>query len=263
MLKPVERSEIPEDTAELGEKLLKDDDIYRKIGEELSDLIKDEDFADMYSPIGGPALSPALLSLVLIFQMLEKIPDRLAANAVRLRIDWKYALHLPLDWEGFYFTNLSNFRQRLLEHGAEYRVFDILLKKLVELGYIRKRGKQRTDSMSVLGVVANLSRLELVWETLRVVLKAIEKSNPVWLETAFPEAFLQLYLVKRTDYNLTKLEIAKELSLAGADGLWLLEQLEKAPATLQNLPEIETMQEIWEQQFGWDENAYIGPREKL
>lgn len=263
MLKLVERSEIPEDTAKLGEKLLEDDDIYRVIGEELPDLIKDEDFADMYSPIGGPALSPALLSLVLIFQMLEKIPDRLAAKAVRLRIDWKYALHLPLDWEGFYFTNLSHFRQRLLEHGAEYRVFDILLKKLVKLGYIRRRGKQRTDSMSVLGYVANLSRLEMVWETLRVVLKAIEKTAPDWLTCVFPESFLQRYLEKRTDYKLTKVEIEEKLHQAGADGLRLLEQLEKAPAALQDLHEVETMREIWEQQFECDKDEDIIPREKL
>lgn len=262
MLKAVESNEIPESTKELGEKLLKDDNLYKKIGDELSDIVKDEDFADMYSDTGGPALSPALLSMVLIFQMLEKIPDRLAAAAVRVRIDWKYALHLPLDWEGFHFTNLAHFRNRLLEHGAEHKVFDLLLKRLIDLGYIRKHGKQRTDSMSVLGVVANLSRLELVWETLRVTLKTIQKNNSAWLERVVPEAFLQLYLDKRTHYKLAKPEIAKELKQAGADGLWLLTQLEKAPEDLENLPEVKTMQTIWEQQFEWD-GEYIGPRKKL
>jgi len=95
MLKAEERPEIPPDTAELGQKLLEEKNIYRQVGDEFADLIKDEDFADLYSSIGGPALSPVLMSLVLNFQMLEKLPDRLAAAAVRLRIDWKYALHLP------------------------------------------------------------------------------------------------------------------------------------------------------------------------
>ncbi|MCP4598984.1 MAG: transposase [Proteobacteria bacterium] len=103
---------------------------YRLIGDQLGDLVKDEDFADMYSLIGGPALSPALLSLVLIFQMLEKLPDRLATEAVCLRIDWKYALHLPLDWTWFHFTNLGHFRNRLLKNEAEYRVFERVLEKM-------------------------------------------------------------------------------------------------------------------------------------
>jgi hypothetical protein len=97
-LHPIDRSEIPEKIAELGHKLLGENNMYRLIGDRLAELVKDEDFIDMYSSIGGPALSPVILSFVLIFQMLEKLPDRLAAEAVRLRIDWKYALHLPLDW---------------------------------------------------------------------------------------------------------------------------------------------------------------------
>ena len=130
-LQPTDHQAIPPETAELGQKLLEEDNPYRLVGERLADLMQDEDFNALYSLIGGPALSPVLLALVLVFQMLEKLPDRLAAQAVRLRIDWKYALHLPLDYPGFHFTNLSHFRQRLLEHQAQYLVFDRLLQKLV------------------------------------------------------------------------------------------------------------------------------------
>ena len=80
---PIDRSEIPEETAKLGHKLLDKNNMYRLIGDLLANLVKDEDFADMYSSIGGSALSPVLLSPVLIFQMLEKLPDRLAAEATR------------------------------------------------------------------------------------------------------------------------------------------------------------------------------------
>jgi len=190
-LHPTDRHEIPADTAALGQKLLARGDSYRLIGERLPDLVRDEDFGPLFSPIGGPAISPAVLALVTIFQMMEKLPDRLAAAAVAMRIDWKYALHLPLDDPGFHFTNLNHFRQRLLEHHAEYLVFDRLLQKLVALGLIRRRGKQRTDSSYVLGLVAKLSRLELIWETLRLSLKAIQVQDERWLERVVPEAFLQ------------------------------------------------------------------------
>ncbi len=67
-LQVVERK-IPEDTAELGQELLEEDNIYRQVGDKLSDLLKDEDFVWMYSSTGGPALSPVILALVLVFQM--------------------------------------------------------------------------------------------------------------------------------------------------------------------------------------------------
>jgi transposase len=263
-LHPTDRSAIPLDTAELGHKLLDAKDPYRLIGEQLSDLVTDQDFAALYSTLGGAALSPVILALITLFQLMEKLPDRSATAAARLRIDWKYALHVPLDWLGFHFTNLNHFRQRLLEHEAEYLVFDKLLQKLVALGLVRQRGKQRTDSMSVLGLLAKLSRLELVWETLRVAVKATQDHAPTWLEQNVPEAFLALYLVERHDYDLTALEIADALRQAGADGLWFIQQLTHAPQAVQDLTELQTLRTVWAQQFEWaDDGTYHGPRTHL
>ena len=88
-----DRTQIPADTAALGQKLLDKNDPYRLIGDRLANFLQDADFQDLYAEIGGPAISPVLLALVLVFQMLEKLPDRAAARAVRVRLDWKYALH--------------------------------------------------------------------------------------------------------------------------------------------------------------------------
>lgn len=263
-LQPTDLQAIPPETVELGQKLLEEDNPYRLIGDRLADLMQDEDFKALYSLIGGPALSPVLLALVLVFQMLEKLPDRLAAQAVRLRIDWKYALHLPLDYPGFHFTNLSHFRQRLLEHQAQYLVFDRLLQKLVALGLVRPRGKQRTDSTHVLGLIANLSRLELIWESLRLALRALQQQDEGWVKRFIPEAFLEKYLPHRSDYNLSDAQVATELGQAGADGWWLLQHLALDLAKWTELPEVVTLQRVWEQQFeGTKQGDYLGPRPKL
>jgi transposase len=263
-LKPREMRAIPAETAALGKKILDENNPYRLIGDRLNDLIKDEDFSGLYTPIGGPALSPVILSLVLIFQSMEKLPDRAAAEAVKVRLDWKYALHLALDDEGFEWTNLSHFRQRLLRHGAEYLVFDRLLNKLVELGFVRRHGKQRTDATHVLGLIAHLSRLEMVWETLRVTLQALHQQAPDWHKQRIPETFWQEYWVKRSDYRLNQEEILHTLKQVGADGWWLLQQLKQAPQAIQALPEVQTMRTVWEQQFEVDQDGqYGGPRQKL
>jgi len=60
-------------------------------------------------------------------QFAENLTDRRAADAVRGRIDWKYALSLEPTDEGFDFSVLSEFRTRLLSNGTEARLFDIML----------------------------------------------------------------------------------------------------------------------------------------
>ncbi|MGW1047269.1 transposase, partial [Streptomyces sp. NPDC002547] len=55
-------------------------------------VFEDEDFADLYPRDGRPGLSSGQLALVSVLQFAEDLSDRAAANAVRTRIDWKYAL---------------------------------------------------------------------------------------------------------------------------------------------------------------------------
>lgn len=263
-LKERVRSEIPSETLELGQKLLGADNVYRLIGEELGELLGEEEFEQMYSPIGGPALSPVMLAMVLVFQMMEKLPDRQAAEAVRLRIDWKYALHLPLEYEGFHFSNLSHFRQRLLEHEGENVVFEQLLGKLVELGLVRRRGKQRTDSTHVLGQIAKLSRLELIWESLRLAIRAVKQTDEAWVAQRIPEAFLEKYLTRRSDYKLSQAQVELELHQAGADGWWLLQHLALEASKWAEVSEVGTLQRVWEQQFeGVSQGEYLGVRAKV
>jgi hypothetical protein len=53
------------------------------------------------------------LALVLVLQFAEGLTDRQAAEAVRERIDFKYALGLDLADPGFDFSVLSEFKDRL------------------------------------------------------------------------------------------------------------------------------------------------------
>jgi transposase len=58
------------------------------------------------------------LALITMFQFVEDLSDRQAADAVRARVDWKYALGLNLDNPGFDHRVLSEFRSRLIDGGA-------------------------------------------------------------------------------------------------------------------------------------------------
>ncbi len=71
----------------------------------------------MYAAEGRPAVNAVVLALVSISQFPEKLPDRAAAEAAIMRLDWKYALRQELTWTGFHYSDLCNFRKQLLEHG--------------------------------------------------------------------------------------------------------------------------------------------------
>src|SRR3954453_11234090 len=146
-LKPAPSRPMPADLAVLGAKLLPADSPYRLIGDQLYATYDNADFADLYHTEGQPGLQPVDLLFVLAFQALEQLGDRAAADAVRVRLDWKYALHLPLDAPGFNFSVLSEFRDRLVAHDASAWLFDRLLQDLHALGLLKRRGRQRTDSL--------------------------------------------------------------------------------------------------------------------
>jgi len=246
---------IPEDTLLVGQQVLSEDNLYRIIGEQYAEVVKDEDFADFYSHTGQPGYSPARLSLITVLQAMEHLSDRVAIHMVRTRIDWKYALHLPLNDPGFDPSVLCEFRGRLVEGEAERKFFDALLEKFKEKGLLKGRGMQRTDSLQLLGAVRVLNRLELVMETLRLVLESMVKADVEWVRGNVPAEWFETYgewneserLVKESGPQ-GKAATGRFLKQTGKDGFRLMDQL-KAESELRELEAVKTLEKVWGQQY--------------
>jgi transposase len=88
------------------------------VRDELGTLYTDEDFADLFPTPGQPAACPWRLALICVRQCVEHLSDRQATEAVRSRLDWKYALGLDLTDPGFDCSVLSEFRSRLVAGNA-------------------------------------------------------------------------------------------------------------------------------------------------
>jgi transposase len=153
-----------------------------EMGDRLGQWLADEDFAAAFGIRGRPGWSPSRLALVTVLQRAEKLTDRLAAEAVRARLDWKYLLGLALEDPGFDHTVLAEFRGRVARAGLEQVALDALLGKLTADGLVKAAGKQRTDSTHVVAAVAALSRLELAGESVRAAAEALAAAHPGWLE---------------------------------------------------------------------------------
>jgi len=248
-LHPEPIGEVPAETARVSRAAFPKGTLVTRLRDEFSALYQDEDFRRFYPARGQPGLAPWRLALVTVFQFLEQFSDRQAADAVRGRIDWKYALGLELTDPGFHFSVLTEFRARLVAGGAEHLLLDTMLERFKARGLVKARGKQRTDSTHVLGAVHDLHLLELVAETLRAALDDLAAIVPDWLRGVAQPEWFERYGRRVEDYRLPKRREEREaLALAvGADGFTLLGALDAqdAPAEARVVPMVQTLRDVW------------------
>lgn len=98
---------IPEETIRVACAAFPNGNIYLMMQDQLGTLYEDEHFTSLFPKRGRPAEAPWRLALVCVFQFVEGLSDRQAAEAVRSRIDWKYALSLDLADPGFDYSLFS------------------------------------------------------------------------------------------------------------------------------------------------------------
>jgi transposase len=224
-----------------------------RLRDELGELYQNEHFVSLYPVEGQPAYEPWRLAIVTVLQYAEGLTDRQAANAVRERIDWKYALGLELTDPGFDFSVLSEFRTRFVDTQQETLLLDRLLEVCKQRGWLKGGGKQRTDSTHVLARVRSLSNLECVGETLRAALDDLAALAPDWLVLQISQDWFERYSHRIENYRLPKAE-NQRMALAqqiGEDGLHLLQALER-PETADELKQMESVQllrQIWQQYY--------------
>ncbi len=252
-LQPEVIGPVPGETVRVARAAFPKGNVYMQMRDVLGAIYDDASFAPLFAKRGRPAETPWRLALVTVMQFAEGLSDRQAAEAVRARIDWKYALGLELIDPGFDFSVLSEFRGRLLEGSAEQMLLDALLAACKDRGYLKARGRQRTDSTHVLGALRILNRLEHVAETLRSALNAVAAAAPDWLRSHAPVEWFERYGRRVEEYRLPKGEEVRRAygEMVGEDGMKLLELLwsKEAPEGLKELPQVEILRQTWIQQF--------------
>jgi len=226
-LHPQDIPPVPEETRRVAQAAFPRGNVYIRMRDELGAIYDDQLFAALFPACGQPAAPPWRLALTTVMQFAEGLSDRQAADAVRSRIDWKYALSLELTDPGFDHTVLSEFRTRLVAGQAELLLLDTFLAQLRERGLLKGRGRQRTDSTHILAAIRVLNRLELVGETLRHALNGLAVVAPDRLQTQAPPAWFERY------------------------GRQLLQAVEAATDRpwLRDLPAVQTLRQVWAAQY--------------
>jgi transposase len=253
---PVES--VPQQTQLVAKAAFPKGNLYIKMREELGTIFQDQDFEKLYPKRGKPGFEPWRLALVTIMQFAENLSDRQAADAVRARIDWKYALSLELEDPGFDFSVLSEFRARLIAGESESLLLDKMLDIFSQKQLIKVRGRQRTDSTHVLAAIRVMNRLEVITETMRATLNDLATVAPEWLSSVVPAEWYQRYGQRAEQTRLPSGEKARNeyAQVVGQDGVMLLKLLEQQP-DLQKLESVKTLQQMWERHFARSEMAEL------
>jgi hypothetical protein len=191
---------------------------------------------------------------VTILQFRHNLADREAAQAVADRISWKYALGLTLDYAGFDFSALSEFRSRLAQEGRADRLLSLMLERLKEAGLVKAGDPQRTDSTHVIACVRRLNRIETLGEGLRAAMEEIARTSPGFIVPLLRPGWDERYGRKVETSRLLRRKNAsadKLVEQIGVDGLSLLDAIDADPtaAWMNQLPQVTFLRTLWDQHF--------------
>jgi transposase len=252
-LKPEELNPIPEETARVAHAAYPKGSVFMKMRDELGVIYQDDAFRHLFSHTGHPAEAPWRLALVTVMQFAERLSDRQAADAVRGRIDFKYALSLELTDPGFDYSVLSEFRTRLITGKSEQILLDTLLTLFKERGWIKAHGKERTDSTHVLAKIRAINRLVCVGETFRQTLNCLAIAAPEWLQEHAKAHWVDRYGVRLEDSRLPSSEQDRQgwTQDVGEDGhaLRLAIFAPGAPKWLREVPAVQILRRVWVQNY--------------
>jgi transposase len=244
---------IPEETRRLVERLCPKGTLVTQLRDALGPIYSDAHFAQLFPKRGRAAEAPWRLALVTVLQAIEGLTDRQAAECVRTRIDWLYALALPLDDPGFDYTILTDFRQRLLAAQAQDLILDPILQLCRQRGWLKAGGKQRTDATAVLARVRALSSLESVGEGMRATLNALAEQDPDWLSAHLNPQWFDRYVHRFELARFPKAETERQRlrEQVGQDVAQLLAAVEQpqTPQAVRELAEVALLRQLFAQHY--------------
>ena len=224
---------IPEETVQAARQLYNFQNVYILIGDHLNDILADVNM-QMFNPVEDcDAEKLFLLSMVTAFQYAESLPDMMASDAMLKRVDWKYALHLPVYRQRFEPTAFCTFRQNLYSSRQGLKEFTRLLERLDQIGLYTKKTLNHLTSDTALLTVCEITRLHQLSVGMRSALSMLVAASPEWISANMPPYWFERYS-KRSSFLLTHLtcdNMAEEAAKLGADMRYLLTALDECSTT--------------------------------
>lgn len=199
------------------------------------------------------------LVLASSFQYAELLPDSLAANASLRRLDWKYALFLPVNHPGIHKNALCNFRQGLHSSSEAIHEFGHLLRILSDYGLFKNVKNHSLDADEVISIICLINRINKLQTAMKAGLSLISSLDPDWLGRHVSPHWFNRYktgpLISVDYFDPIDLKIYADQ--IGADMFSLLSKIENYDCPdLSSRADIQSLVRLFQ-------NQYVSDGEKL
>lgn len=243
---------IPINTYQAARQVYNPSNIYLLIGDQTEKILGEIDLRllDPYSSQDEEMIYR--LALITAFQYDEGVSDEVASDASRKRVDWKYALHLPVLYQGVPVQALSDFRMSLFASPRALRAYGHLLAILRRMGLFQQKEECMIDPVMVLRTVCQISRLYRLYYGIKAALSMIGSMDPDWLRQHMSSHWFSHY--KTGELGLAvgndPESMTRQALRIGKDIQFLLKALrEQKLIRLIYQPEIQTISRLMEEQF--------------
>ena len=243
---------VPEETVLAANVLYGRGNLYIKLGDALERLMGRQISTEVYSTsetLFRTHIFPALLT---VFQYLEELTSEQVLDAIRSRLDLKYALRLPINSPGITLKTLCEYhRVQFIDQGQQ-DIIQVLLDHLTQEGYLNQGTDQRLMAHQVLTTICTMCQLHEVTKSMHQALETLAIMHPEWLRQITLPTWYDRYnrgsrkaVISFSDpkWNARTIEIVKDIQ-------YLLDAIDRLPdPTTAELPEIQRIRQIMGKQF--------------
>lgn len=243
---------IPKETVRTAKAIFDGGNFYLTIGERLEAILEGVHFECLSGDVRNLMLGSTVLPFMTLFQFVEGLTDLQAVDAVRTRVEWKYALHLPVNAPVFLESILCKFRWMLWSNPQGQHEFQKLVDRLIVLRPLVSIKVQSFTSQEILAVVCTINRLQAGKDAFSRAIEVLANKFPEWLLKITLPHWYGRY--KRTSSGIDSSGSLRQPELSmrelGADILHLLKEVHRAGShEIDDLQEIRALESVWSRQF--------------
>jgi hypothetical protein len=247
---------IPSDTSKVALAVFERSNFYITVGDQANQLFDGSGWNEPSLTGNLANWSQAMLYLITIFQMIEMLPDQSAAEAVHNRVDWKYALHLPLNYPGQDASIFCEFRKWLVGDPHREQQLEALLTKVNEIIAASETPYSRSGNKYTLSHICLISRVTEIYEYVSQVLETLATRKPELLRKISLPNWYKRYNQhqKKSIPNLEQAHLSALANAMGKDIYHLLKSVSTSDLnSLADQPEIAALKQLWWEQYSYNQ----------
>jgi transposase len=247
-VKPFPLESIPLETMRVARTVLQPNNWYIQIGDQLPQLLAGVPANESNVTKETSNGFSKLLAMITLFQAYEHLTDHQAEDAGRMRIDWKYALHLPMVHPGIKAHWLCDFRLNLYTSAENRTRLQQMINNMRKMDLWKD--DMQIEAEQVVESICTLNRIISVRDRMAAALEVIAIHEPEWLRGSILAHWYSRYSHRSSQPPLNSNNPAAVAAATGKDILYLLTLLESSEAAyLASLPEIEALRRVLHEQY--------------